>query len=171
MNTTLWLGLATFAAVCWGVVYTVSGKVMERIEPLQLMWILAIIEAAGITLWFSFKKDGGFAFAGVVMNDISLLKWTLVVVALTFLSNLLIWYSVTKLNASVAAMIEISYPLFTVLAAWILFKEVQVGPVAVTGCVVVIFGIAMIYFDTLKLSEQRTTVTEVMQDAAKSTPT
>ena len=47
-------------------------------------------------------------------------------------------------NPTLASLIEISYPLFVVLFAWIFFREMQLNTITICGGLLVIAGVAVI---------------------------
>lgn len=54
------------------------------------------------------------------------------------------YLAVEAKNASLASMIEISYPLFVVVFTWIFFKEIQLGGMTFLGGILVIAGVFLI---------------------------
>jgi drug/metabolite transporter (DMT)-like permease len=48
-------------------------------------------------------------------------------------------------NATLASLIEISYPVFVAIFAWLFFRETQFNLAAILGGVMIIGGIAVIY--------------------------
>jgi drug/metabolite transporter (DMT)-like permease len=47
-------------------------------------------------------------------------------------------------NPTLASLIEISYPLFVVVFAWLFFREMQLNPMTICGGLLVIAGVAVI---------------------------
>ena len=56
-----------------------------------------------------------------------------------------IGYSIQGKNATLAGLIEISYPLFIALFAYFLFGEMQIGVASALGGVLIFAGVALIY--------------------------
>ncbi|MGA2053413.1 MAG: EamA family transporter, partial [Opitutales bacterium] len=48
-------------------------------------------------------------------------------------------------NATLASLIEISYPFFVALFAWLLFRDVQLSWATALGGLLILAGIAIIY--------------------------
>ncbi len=66
--------------------------------------------------------------------------------AVTFaLGSFFILYSISLKNATMANIIEISYPVFTFFFAWLLFRDVQLNTAAALGGLLIFSGIAVIY--------------------------
>ena len=63
-------------------------------------------------------------------------------------ATLLILKSITVSNASVAAAIESSYPIFTIFFVYIFLNEYQLNFMQLIGCLLIISGIIMIKFYT-----------------------
>jgi drug/metabolite transporter (DMT)-like permease len=61
-------------------------------------------------------------------------------------ANIFILLATKSKNATMAAMVEITYPLFTALFAWLLFKEVQVNAGTAAGAFLILSGVCCIYY-------------------------
>ncbi|MFH0712909.1 MAG: DMT family transporter [Candidatus Jorgensenbacteria bacterium] len=108
------------AAVLWGFIYTIDQKVLSDVAPMTLLFIHAIV-ATIIVLPLIFFSNG------LTNNILAVGKtnWLLIIftVALATLANFFILSSIRGLNASIASIIEISYPFFVVLFSYILFRS------------------------------------------------
>ncbi len=65
--------------------------------------------------------------------------------AVLILAELFIGFSIVSKNASLAGLIEISYPIFTALFAYVLFKESQLDTATMIGGVLIFSGVVTIY--------------------------
>jgi len=120
----LWIIYAFSAAILWGLGYVLAEKIMNEttITPPFLMIIMNMI---ALPLYFlitnylgEFKNGWGDVFAN--WQTVALL----VIAALTTVGgNILILHSIHAKNATLASMIEISYPLFVVLFTFLIFKS------------------------------------------------
>lgn len=141
----MWIAYAVAASVFWGVSYTVSEQLMKKISVMGVL----LTSAAGS---FVFALAVGLA-TGVFKADIEALKkgdstgkLMLGAVAVYVIANTFILLATRAKNATMAAMIEITYPLFTALFAYILFKETQVNAGTLAGAALVLSGVACIYY-------------------------
>jgi drug/metabolite transporter (DMT)-like permease len=70
----------------------------------------------------------------------------LISIVIYIAANVLIMASINAKNATMAAMIEITYPLFTALFAWLLFRQVQMSAGTLAGAALILSGVACIYY-------------------------
>ena len=83
------------------------------------------------------------------MNELSELNtreicWFLFSLVSASLGAWMTYLAVEAKNASLASMIEISYPLFVVLFTWIFFREIQLSGMTFLGGILVIAGVCLI---------------------------
>src|SRR5690606_32944924 len=57
---------------------------------------------------------------------------------------LLVYIAIQMKNASLVGLIEITYPLFTLLFAYLLFRDVQITPWTAAGGMLILSGVAII---------------------------
>lgn len=141
----IWFVYACCAAVLWGLSYTVSEQLMKK---LSIPGVL-LTAALGNLL---FALVAGFA-RGDFQKDIEALKGAdgamklmLGSVAVYVGANLFILLATKSKNATMAAMVEITYPLWTALFAWLLFKEVQLNTGTAFGAALILSGVCCIYY-------------------------
>jgi drug/metabolite transporter (DMT)-like permease len=72
------------------------------------------------------------------------LLWFLFSTAGSALGAYLTYAAMGAKNPTLVSLIEISYPLFVVLFAWIFFREMQLNPRTLFGGLLVLFGVAVI---------------------------
>lgn len=140
-----WIVYAISAAVLWGLSYTMTEQVMKKLSAMSVMFFCSLggvifALTAGLILG-SFKKDWE-----ILKSAGTELKLLAVCVTVVMIANVFILLSIKAKNATMAGMIEITYPLFTALFAWVLFKEAQMTTGALIGFVLIIMGVACIYF-------------------------
>ena len=140
-----WIVYAISAAILWGLSYTMTEQVMKKLSAMSVMFFCSLggvifALTAGLILG-SFKKDWE-----ILKSAGTELKLLAVCVTVVMIANVFILLSIKAKNATMAGMIEITYPLFTALFAWVLFKEAQMTTGALIGFVLIIMGVACIYF-------------------------
>lgn len=141
----IWFVYACSAAVLWGLSYTVSEQLMKKLSiPTVLltaaMGNLIFALAAGLILK-KFPKDWETLKTGDGVTWLMLGS-----VAVYVAANIFILLATKSKNATMAAMVEITYPLFTALFAWLLFKEVQVNTGTAFGAALILSGVCCIYY-------------------------
>ena len=136
-----WYVAALGAAIVWGVHYPLVDRALKKISPVSVL-LLTILGAAAL-LPFFYKE---------VARDLALLRTLAVLeqlriaaIALTStLGSLLLFYSIGRKNATLASLIEISYPVFVALFAYLLFRERHLDANIVLGALLVFAGVALI---------------------------
>lgn len=106
------------AAIIWGLVYVVNGRVLETTPPLILLFLGAVTTAVItfpvlIIRWESVKE--------LVGSSKSTLMLIVLGEVLFVFANFLIFSSIKNLGAPLAATIEISYPFFVALFTLLIF--------------------------------------------------
>ena len=106
------------SAMCWGLTYTISEKILTKTSSISLIFIESLL-AAIITLpLFIFKSGGVRSLALSGTTNIVLL---LVSVVTAVLGYIFIYESIRLVGASIATIFEIGYPLFVVIFSFFLF--------------------------------------------------
>ena len=60
--------------------------------------------------------------------------------------TVLIYLSIGSKNASLASLLEISYPAFVILFAYLLFRQVHVNAAAILGGLMTLLGAVLIIY-------------------------
>jgi len=92
-------------------------------------------------------------FSGKLAKDISIVAHSrqtgiyLLFGILTFaLANVLSFYAIQAKNATLASIIEVSYPLFIIIIAWVLFRESALNISVIIGGLLIFTGISIIFY-------------------------
>ena len=140
-----WFFMAVTAAVIWGLSYAVSEHVLKSaVSAPSLLFIYAIFSAPLYAL-FAYIDGSFFSSLEKLSASRSLMLWMAVIVIGYFAANLLVFSAISAKNATVASLIEISYPLFTALFAWILYRDIQLNWAVFAGAVMIIVGTVVVY--------------------------
>lgn len=141
MITLPWYLTALAAAIVWGIHYPLVDHALKKLSlpGVLLLTALPILLMPLLTLRH-------------LQNDIGVLQaasWPerllLLAPALTSLvGSVLLFAAIGSKNATLASLIEISYPAFVALFAWLLFKEMHLTPGALLGGALVVSGVVLI---------------------------
>jgi uncharacterized membrane protein len=139
----MWLVYAILAAVIWGLNYTLDERVFKNnISPFTLLAFIGLV--------------GGFVFLILsyfnrLKTDIQIIthnKTVLIILLSTIvaanLGTLFIALSIQAKNATLAAIIELAYPVFTIFFSWMLFKENYLNLQVVLGGILIMAGAGLI---------------------------
>jgi drug/metabolite transporter (DMT)-like permease len=141
----MWFVYALSAAVIWGVSYAASGRAIERgISPIVFFTLYAISGTVfGILALTTTGKLATFPdeIRGIGKDW----TWLAVAVVTSGIGALLIYMAIGEKNATVASLIEISYPVFVAFFAWLFFRETQFNFMTVIGGLLIIGGVAVVF--------------------------
>ncbi|MCI5060726.1 MAG: DMT family transporter [Alphaproteobacteria bacterium] len=145
MAIPLWIIYSVSAAILWGLGYVLSEKLMKEtaISPAFLMMAIELITLPMCVLLClhlgQFKSGLSAVFSSPQVMILLLLA------ALTVIGgNFLILNSVVEKNATLTTLIEISYPFFTILFAYLILKETQVDWWTALGGLLIFSGVIVI---------------------------
>lgn len=139
-----WAIYAILAALCWGLSYAASGPVFRSgMSPLTFYfnYVLFGAVAALITLVI------GGLFTSMVTQVRAVgpnLGWFFLSLGAASLGAFLTYVAIGEKNATLASLIEISYPFFVVLFSWIFFRDMQLNLMTFFGSLLLISGITVI---------------------------
>ncbi len=136
-----WYIAALAAAVVWGVHYPLVDNALRK---LSLVTVL-VLTAVPLVLLAPFFHKTLAADYEVLKN----LGWagSAPILALAFTSlagSVLLFMSIDSKNATLASVIEISYPLFVGLFAYLLFRHMHVNASVILGGLLVFAGVVII---------------------------
>ena len=139
-----WYIAALGAAIVWGVHYPLIDFAMKRVSVYSVL-LLTVIPV--FLLMPVFMRD--------IANDIDSFKLLpsheqLMVVAVGITSTLgavLLYISINNKNATLASLIEITYPLFVVMFSYLLFKQLHINISVIIGGVMIIAGAGLIIYN------------------------
>jgi drug/metabolite transporter (DMT)-like permease len=136
-----WYVTAVGAAILWGIHYPLVDNALKRISPVGVL-LLTAIPILLVSLVFHRQLAADY----LVIKG---MDWgtRLIVIALSvtgLLGTVLLYMSIVSRNATLASLIEISYPVFVVLFSYLLFRQVHINPSVVLGGVLVFAGVTLI---------------------------
>ncbi len=139
-----WLYYALGAAVIWGVNYAVSGRLLERgMSPQTLFFIDMVFGTLAMTLLISLTGKWETT-AQEIRGARPEMIWLAIAVTAAITAGLLIFLSIQAKNATVASLIEVSYPLFTAFFAWILFRQNTINGATLLGALLIFAGVVIV---------------------------
>jgi drug/metabolite transporter (DMT)-like permease len=142
----MWFVYAFSAAIIWGISYAASGRVIERgMAPLTFFFFYAIFTAVAATLAMTLTGR-----LGTVTEEVRAIggdwSWGLLAVVTSAAGALLIYMAIGEKNATLASLIEISYPFFVAVFAWVFFRETQFNVPTILGGMMILTGVGIVYF-------------------------
>ncbi len=141
----MWFFFASAAALIWGISYAASGRVLQRgLSPATLFFLDVLFGLLAVGSYLTVTRKWPAA-----LGEIRALGgqgvWLAVAVAATTAGNFLIFLAIEGKNATLASLIEITYPFFVALFAWLFFRDVQLSWPTAMGGAFVLTGVTIIY--------------------------
>ncbi len=136
-----WYLAAVGAAVIWGVHYPLIDNALQRVSLVSVLLLTAlpIVLLApfyGVQLLEDWRALGAMSW-----------RERLPILALagtSFAATVLLFISIGGKNATLASLIEISYPVFVALFAFLLFRQIHINASVVAGATLVFAGVVII---------------------------
>jgi len=136
-----WYWAALGAAVVWGIHYPLVEFTLQRLSLVGVLVLtgLPVLVVAAV-------------FPRMLVADVRQLarldpgeRWTILALALTsVLATVLLFVSIEQKNATLAGLIEISYPLFIVLFTWLLFRQLHLNAGSLAGGILIVIGAILV---------------------------
>lgn len=140
-----WYVPAIAAALVWGLHYPLIEHALRRVS-LPTVVLLTALPMALVALAFPARlADDWRAVAQLPAGERALIA----AIAFTSLAGtVLLYVAVRGRNATLASLIEISYPAFVALFAWLLFRDWQLNSGVLLGAALVFAGTALIILNS-----------------------
>ena len=141
----MWIVYALAAAIIWGISYAASGRVIERgMTPLVFFFLYALFGALAAATALALTGK-----AGTLLSELRALGadwvWLVVAVVTSAAGALLIYIAIGEKNATLASLIEISYPFFVAIFAWLFFRETQFSWPTLFGGLLILGGVGVVF--------------------------
>ena len=141
----MWILLALGASVFWGLTYVLYEEAYKSISVATLLALSSFVIFV-VTLLMAFFGDNLRADITSILSSKRLIILVVSGIVTLLVAELFISYSIVAKNATLAGLIEISYPIFIALASYFIFKNNQLTWSAGVGGALIFIGIAIIYY-------------------------
>lgn len=137
---------AISASVLWGISYAASGRVIERgMTPLSFFFCYVLFGSAVAALALSVTGKLHSVPAEVKLLGADWV-WFAVALASSAAGALFIYMAIGERNATLASLIEISYPFFVAVFSWLFFRETQFNAATLLGGFLILGGVGVVFF-------------------------
>lgn len=139
----MWLLYSILAALFWGILYVLKEKIYGEIS---IYTSIAISTFFVFLVTFIVTLSSGTLKADLVhiVSSRTLFWYVLAGVGILLSAEIFIASSIVAKNATLAGLIEISYPIFIALFSYIFFKQ-GIAWQTILGGLIIFIGIAVIY--------------------------
>ncbi|KTD43117.1 DMT family transporter [Legionella parisiensis] len=138
----MWFTFAIIAAILWGFNYALAEKILHSISPITLLALEMIIGAilfTSISFFTTMKRD-----VEILTTDSGLLLLTIVEIVIVLIASYFIAASINLKNATISGIVELTYPIFTIIFTWFLFNQTHVNFSVIVGGVLIFIGVLVI---------------------------
>ncbi len=136
-----WYVSAVGAAVIWGVHYPFLDHALKRLSLFTVLFLTVLPMLLAAPFYYpQLAADAGL---------LARMNWgerlPILLIPLTSLAGaVLLFLAISDKNATLASLIEISYPVFVVFFAWLLFRQVHLNASVLVGAALVFAGVGLI---------------------------
>lgn len=136
-----WFVAALSTAILWGFVYCLGGEIVKQIDKKTYIFLSSLTSTIvyGCLCWDKVPET-----IQALQSKKIVILWLVLAIISTLTANYLSLLAVQLKNASLASMVEISYPLWVVLFTYLIFSDKQVSILSVIGGIFVIIGIMLV---------------------------
>ena len=139
-----WYVAALGAAITWGIYYPLVDMALKRISLYSVI-LLSMVPILLALPWF----------LKTVSEDIETVKvlppseqWAIVLLGLVGLfGEVMVYMAISGKNATLASLIEMTYPVFVVFFAFVFYRQVHITPSVFAGGLMILIGAAVIIYN------------------------
>lgn len=131
---------ALIASILWGFDYAISGKLFEKVSIYTSLFFQFIIGAILMLILGYYQIKSDLSLFG---NNKT--TWLFGATCLVFnLAMIFIASSIKESNATLAGLIEISYPIFIIICSYFIFGDNHITPSIIIGGILIFSGVIII---------------------------
>lgn len=135
------------ASLLWGLNYVAVEKVAAYMSVYTLLACELVI-AFIVILLIGVAKGTLNTDIHTILTNKKLVFFILLSIISFTLGNFAIASSVAAKNATLAGIIEVSYPIFIVLFSWLILGQTHLNSSVVIGGLMIIAGVLVVYFNS-----------------------
>ena len=139
-----WYVTAIGAAIAWGIHYPLIDFAMKRLSIYGVLLLSVIPLVLLMPLFLRELASDVDAFKLLPGKE----QWMILAIAVTSTAGaVLLYLSVSNKNAALASLIEITYPVFVIFFAYILFRQVHLSLSVIFGGLLILSGSVIIIYN------------------------
>lgn len=135
---------ALLAAMLWGASYAACGPILRMGMPPLVFYFFYSLVGFLMTLILLIVRGKIGTLCSQLHELGSNTGWFFFSIVGASLGGIMTYLAIGEKNATLASLVEISYPLFVILFTWIFFQEVELNVITTVGAFLVILGVSLI---------------------------
>ncbi len=136
---------ALLASAFWGITYVVNEQVFKHISVTTAFAVDFLVIGLLALVWG--LHTGEIKADARTISSSGEVSWLVLSgIAVLLIAEIFIALSIVNKNATLAGLIEITYPLFIALFAYILFRESQLTLMTALGGLLILSGVFVVYW-------------------------
>jgi drug/metabolite transporter (DMT)-like permease len=139
-----WYVTTIGAALAWGVHYPLVDHALKKPSLVSVL-LLTTLPIFVLALFFHRTLAADYPVWTTLDTGPKIRVLALALTSL--LGSVLLFLSIASKNATLASLIEISYPVFVAMFAFVLFRELHVNTSVIIGGLLVFAGVTMIIWN------------------------
>ena len=139
-----WYVAAIGAAVTWGIYYPLVDMALKRISLFSVILLSMIPVLLATPLFLKVIGDDIETVKSLSVSE----QWVIASLGLIGLfGEVMVYLAISGKNATLASLIEMTYPLFVVIFAYVFYKQMHVTASVLIGGLMVLVGSGLIIYN------------------------
>ncbi len=139
-----WYIAALGAAVTWGIYYPLADMALKKVSIYSVILLSMIPVLLVLPVFIKTVSNDFDTVRRLPWNE----QWVFLVLGLIGLAGeVLVYIAITGKNATLASLIEMTYPVFVVIFAYLFYREMHVTPSVFVGGLLILTGAAIIIYN------------------------
>lgn len=141
----MWIVFALAASAFWGLSYVFHEQVYRHLSIYTTIAIHALVLAItfiALALGKGLLRED----VATILSSQKVITLLIASVSVFMLAELFIALSIVSKNATLAGLIEISYPIFIALFAYLLFRETELNTGVAMGGAIIMLGVLVVFW-------------------------
>ncbi len=139
-----WYVAALGAAITWGIYYPLVDMALKRISLYSVILLSMIPVLLVMPLFMKTLSEDVETVKTLPASE----QWIIVSLGLIGLfGEVMVYLAISNKNATLASLIEMTYPLFVVFFAYLFYRQVDVTPSVFLGGLMILLGAGLVIYN------------------------
>lgn len=139
-----WYVAALAAAITWGIYYPLVDMALKRISLYSVILLSMIPVLLVMPLFMKTLSEDVETVKTLPASE----QWIIVCLGLIGLfGEVMVYLAIGSKNATLASLIEMTYPLFVVFFAYLFYRQLDVTPSVLLGGLMILTGAGLVIYN------------------------